>query len=180
MLKEELAAQRVFLSSDEAAALSRAMSYDDESDLAWERIKSRRLTFFAALRDRFIRDRRPVDAWREMIAAEEAAGEPTFVSHIASQVVEWSIRTSDRGAMLAGFTARALLWLGALFVLLGGYAWLTAGTPETGGGDAAAVAAAIVGGAGIAFVAASRVVARIAAHRTASVLARSRRDAAAA
>jgi hypothetical protein len=129
ILKEELFVQRIFLSSDEEAALSRPLGYDDENDLAWERIKNRRLVFFGALRDRFLRDRRPIDEWRRMIDAEEArAGQPTFLSHLATQVLEWSVRTGDRGTMFGGFVAKLLGWFGYFSLLLGGYSWFQGAT----------------------------------------------------
>src|SRR5919106_4411761 len=100
MLAEELAAQRTFLSAEEEAALSRPMSYDDEDDLAWDRVRGRKSWFFSALRDRFIHDGRQVEGWRELIDREEAAagGEPTFMTQLARQVLAWAARTSDRGA----------------------------------------------------------------------------------
>lgn len=124
ILKEELLVQRIFLSSDEEQALDRPVSYDEETDLAWDRIKHRRLTFYGALRDRFILDRRPADEWRQLIRDEIArAGEPTYVTQIASQVLEWSVRTSDRGAMFGGFLAKLLTWIGTLLVILAGFGW---------------------------------------------------------
>lgn len=165
MLQDELAAQRVFLSSDEAKALERLASYDNEDDLAWERLRGRRAWLFPPLRDRYIRDKRPLDAWRNMILAEEqAAGGPTFITQMATQVLEWSLRTSDRGAMMTFFAARALRWLGILLVALGAYAWWTG----------ALAPGAIVAVAGVIFMLAGRAFARAGARRSAALIARLR------
>lgn len=165
MLAQELASQRVFLSSDEEASLTRPLSYDDESDLAWDRIRHRRLLFFTALRDRYIRDRRPADAWRALIEAEQAeAGEPTFISNIGVQVLEWSVRTSDRGTMMTTFAARALRWLALLFFALGAYAWF----------NGAQIPGAIVAGFGAVFFLAGRLFDRYSKRRAAVLVAAAR------
>jgi hypothetical protein len=165
ILRDELAAQRTFLSSDEEQALERPASYENEDDLAWERLRGRRAWLFPPLRDRFIRDKRPVERWRAMIEAEEAAaGEPTFITQMAEQVLEWSVRTSDRGAMMAHFAARALRWLGILFALLGAYAWFN-GAPTPG---------AIVGIAGALFILAGGAMGRVGKRRAAQLMAQLR------
>jgi hypothetical protein len=161
LLSDELAAQRVFLSGDEATALDRPATYDDERDLAWDRVKHRRLVFYTALRERFIQERRPADLWRAMIEAQErAAGEPTFVTQIAWQVLEWAARTSDRGAMMAGFVAKALRWLGIVLLLLGAWSWFQ-GLPA---------AALSVGAAGLGFVALGAIAGSFAGRRAAALV----------
>ena len=158
-LKDELRLQRTFLSSDEETALTRPLSYQDEDDLAFDRVKHRRLFFHTALRSRFINDGRPTAEWRRLVAEEEAAAgnEPTVTSHLATQVLEWAARTSDRGAMLGGFAARALRWAGMLAALLGAWGWWH-GAPFGGAVFAAVgfillVAGRIVGGLAAARVA---------------------------
>ena len=157
MLADELAAQRTFLSAEEEAALTLPAAHDDEDDLAWQRVRGRRAWFFPVLRDRFIRDGRQQATWRGYIAQEEAAagGQPTFITQLATQVLEWAARTSDRGAMMAGFVARSLRILGAALLLLGGWSYLN-GAP-TGG--------TIVAIVGLVFVLISVAAARIAAQR---------------
>ncbi len=121
---EELRRQRTFLSTDEAAALSRPVDYDDEEDLAVDRVRRRRLVLYAALRDRFIRDGRPLEDWQAMVDREEAAaGGRTIVSQLARQVLEWAVRTSDRGAMLGSFAAKTLRWAGMILLFLGVWSW---------------------------------------------------------
>ena len=157
MLADELAAQRTFLSAEEEASLTLPASHDDEDNLAWQRVRGRRAWFFPVLRDRFIRDGRRDDAWRAMIAQEEAeaGGQPTFITQLATQVLDWAARTSDRGAMMAGFIATSLRILGAALLLLGGWSYLN-GAP-TGG--------TIVAIAGLVLVGVSVAAARIAAKR---------------
>ncbi|MGH2351726.1 MAG: hypothetical protein ACRDJN_08950 [Chloroflexota bacterium] len=124
IIKEELTKQRTFLSSDEEDALSRPQTYEDEEDLALDRVRRRRLVFYGALRDHFIREGRPVDRWRDLIAEEEAApGEPTIASQLGRQVLEWSVRTSDRGAMLGSFVAKTLRWVGTILLLFALWSW---------------------------------------------------------
>ena len=165
MLAEELASQRIFLSSDEETALTRPASYDEESDLAWDRIKHRRTHFFPSLRDRYIRERRPREAWLALIDAEEtAAGEPTFITQLATQVLEWSVVSSDRGAMMTRFAGRALRWLALLFLALGAYAWV----------NGARAPGLIVAAAGLVFFLASRAFQRYAARRAATLVAAAR------
>jgi len=157
MLAEELAAQRTFLSSEEERALDHPLSYDNEDDLAWDRVRGRRTWFFTALRDRFIRDGRPSGVWGELIAREEAeaGGEETYATHLARRVLSWAVRTSDRGAMMAGFAGRAARWLGLLIAALGAWAYFN-GAPLPG---------AIVAGVGVAFWAAGGAFGRLAARR---------------
>src|SRR5687767_10112493 len=85
MLADELAAQRTFLSAEEEASLDLPAAHDDEDNLAWQRVRGRRSWFFPALRDRYIRDGRPEQLWRSIIAEEESAagGVPTFITHLA-------------------------------------------------------------------------------------------------
>ncbi len=125
ILKDELTVQRVFLSTDEARALGRDADGDDDGDLAYERVKARRYLFFAALRDRFVLDGRPVDQWLDWIADEErlAGGRPTVASALASRVVEWSIRATDRKSMAMGFIAATARWLAMAILALGAWAW---------------------------------------------------------
>ncbi len=127
MLREELRRQRIFLSSDEEAALARPLSYQNDDDLAFDRVRGRAAWFQPMLRNRFIRDGRPVARWREYILADEAAagGERTVISHLARQVLEWAARTSDRGAMFGGFVARTFRWIGLILALFGLYSWST-------------------------------------------------------
>jgi hypothetical protein len=122
LLQEELTRQRTFLSADEAAVLTRPVSFADEHDLAWERVQRRRRPLYGALRNRFIREGKPIDAWRALVAEDEAAaGGPTIISQLATQVLEWAARTSDRGAMIGGFAAKTLRWAGVVLLLLGLY-----------------------------------------------------------
>ena len=162
MLADELAAQRTFLSAEEAASLTLPAAHDDEDNLAWQRVRGRRSWFFPVLRDRFIRDGRQEEMWRAMIAEEEAeaGGEPTFITHMARQVLAWAARTSDRGAMMAGCAATSLRIAGLLLLLFGGWSYLN-GAP-TGG--------AIVGGVGLLLMLVSVALARAAARRVSSLL----------
>jgi hypothetical protein len=157
MLADELAAQRTFLSAEEEASLTLPAAHDDEDNLAWQRVRGRRSWFFPVLRDRFIRDGRQQAAWRALIAQEEveAGGQPTFITQLATQVLEWAARTSDRGAMMVGFAARALRIVGMLLLVLGGWSYLN-GAP-TGG--------TIVGAFGLLLVLVSVAAARVAARR---------------
>lgn len=139
ILKEELTQQRTFISSDEETALERPATYANEDDLALDRVKRRRSTFYGVLRDRFLRDAKPLDEWRRLVQEEEAAaGGQTIISQLASQVLEWAARTSDRGAMIGGFAAKTLRWIGMILFLLGAYGWFQ-GAP-TGGAIVIAVA----------------------------------------
>ncbi len=160
LLQEELRRQRVFLSRDEAEALARLASYENEDDLAYERVRHRRAALYAALRDRFIRDGRPIARWRQYVAeAEAAAGEPTLISELATQVLEWATRSSDRGAMFGGFAARLLRWIAYLLILLGLYSFFNGA--RAGGGAVAA--------AGLVLWLAARIVDGLAAERAATL-----------
>jgi hypothetical protein len=161
MLQEELRNQRVFLSADEEAALTRPLSDDDEDDLALDRVKRRRSWFQPVLRNRFIRDGRPVALWRDYIVAEEAAagGEPTIISSLATGVLEWTARTGDRGAMFGGFSAKALTAITIVLFFLGVFGWAH---------GAAGAGAAFVVVALVAFVG-GRILAGVAAGRTAGL-----------
>jgi hypothetical protein len=157
MLADELAAQRTFLSAEEEASLDLPAAHDDEDNLAWQRVRGRRSWFFPALRDRYIREGRPEQLWRSIIAEEESAagGVPTFITHLATQVLEWAARTSDRAAMMAGFAATSLRIVGVLLVLFGGWSYLN-GAP-TGG--------VIVGIVGLLCVAASAALTKMVKRR---------------
>ena len=157
-LKDELQLQRTFLSSDEEAALTRPLSYENEADLAFDRVKHRRTFFHTALRSRFINDGRPIEEWRRLVAEEEAAAgdEPTVISQLATQVLEWAARTSDRGAMLGGFAAKTLRWAGILAALLGGWSWWQG-----------AAGGAIFLAVGLVLLFAGRIVGNLAAERVA-------------
>jgi hypothetical protein len=121
---EELRLQRTFLSTDEAAALTLPDTLEDEENLALDRVRRRRLWIYTALRDRFIGDGRPFEEWMGLIAEEEAAaGGQTVITQIARQVLEWSVRSSDRGAMLGGFGAKAMRWAGLALLLLTAWSW---------------------------------------------------------
>jgi hypothetical protein len=121
---EELRKQRTFLSTDEAVALSLPADLEDEENLALVRVRGRRLWIYTALRDRFIGDGRPFDDWLAMIDTEEGtAGGETQITRLARQVLEWSVRSGDRAAMLGGFAAKALRYAGLLLLLLAGWSW---------------------------------------------------------
>ena len=162
MLADELAAQRTFLSAEEEASLTLPAAHDDEDNLAWQRVRGRRGWFFPVLRDRYIRDGRQQETWRALIAQEEAeaGGQPTFITQLAMQVLVWAARTSDRGAMMAGFAAQSLRIVGLLLLLLGGWSYLN-GAP-TGG--------TIVGGFGLLLVVVSVAAARVASRRVSLLL----------
>jgi hypothetical protein len=125
ILKDELLVQRVFLSSDEERALDRESDGADDGDLAYERVKARRYLFYAALRDRFIYDGRPTDQWLDWIdeAERKAGGSATIVTALATRVVEWSVRATDRKAMAMGFVTGITRWLGIVMITLAVWAW---------------------------------------------------------
>jgi AcrR family transcriptional regulator len=125
ILKDELLVQRVFLSSDEERALDREADAPDDGDLAFERVKARRYLFYAALRDRFVYDGRPIDQWLDWIAEaeERVGGVPTIVTALATRVIEWSIRATDRKSMAMGFCAGTTRWLGIALLTLALWAW---------------------------------------------------------
>jgi hypothetical protein len=144
---EELRQQRTFLSTDEAAALTLPAALEDEENLALDRVRRRRLWLYTALRDRFIGDGRPFDEWVSLIAQEEAAaGGETVITQIARQVLEWGVRSSDRGAMLGGFGAKAMRWAGLALLLLTAWSWFQ-GAGLFVVGVAGAIALALVVGA---------------------------------
>jgi hypothetical protein len=88
-------------------------------------VRRRRLWIYTTLRDRFIGDGRPFDEWVGLIAEEEAAaGGETVITQLARQVLEWGVRSSDRGAMLGGFGAKAMRWAGLALLLLAAWSWL--------------------------------------------------------
>lgn len=125
ILKDELLVQRVFLSSDEERALDRESDGADDGDLAYERVKARRYLFYAALRDRFIYDGRPTDQWLDWIdeAERKAGGSATIVTALATRVVEWSVRATDRKSMAMGFVTGITRWLGIVMITLAVWAW---------------------------------------------------------
>lgn len=126
ILKEELQIHRTFLSSDEESALGLPISRRDADDLAFERVQRRRRMLYSRLRDRFIREGQPAARWRRFIAEDETlAGETTTMSQLATQVLEWAARTSDRGAMIGGFAAKTLRWAALALFLVGGFALLS-------------------------------------------------------
>lgn len=133
ILKDELLVQRVFLSSDEERALDREADAPDDGDLAFERVKARRYLFYAALRDRFIYDGRPIDQWLDWIAEAEsqAGGSPTIISALATRVIEWSIRVTDRKSMAMGFLAGTTRWVGIALLTLAVWAWSREVGPAT-------------------------------------------------
>lgn len=125
ILKDELTVQRVFLSSDEERALDRIAEDTDGGDLAFERVKARRYLFYAALRDRFVYDGRPIRQWLQWIAAAEftAGDKPTIITALATRVIEWSIRASDRMSMILGFATGLVRWFAMFLLAIGGWAW---------------------------------------------------------
>jgi hypothetical protein len=143
-------------------ALTRPAAYSDEKDLAWGRVQRRRTTFYGALRDRFLFDGKPAEEWRGYVAEDEAAaGGPTFISNIARQVLSWATRTADRPAMIGGFAARALRWIGIALVLLGGWSCIQG-----------ALAAGLIGvAAGLLLMLAGRIVGNLVADRVAALTA---------
>jgi hypothetical protein len=143
---EELRQQRTFLSTDEAAALTLPAALEDEENLALDRVRRRRLWLYTALRDRFIGDGRPFDEWVSLIAQEEAAaGGETVITQIARQVLEWGVRSSDRGAMLGGFGAKAMRWAGLALLLFAAWSGFQGAGPFVVG-VAGAIALALVAG----------------------------------
>jgi hypothetical protein len=160
---EELRKQRTFLSTDEAVALSLPADLEDEENLALVRVRGRRLWIYTALRDRFIGDGRPFDDWLAMIETEEeAAGGETQITRLARQVLEWSVRSGDRAAMLGGFAAKALRYAGLLLLLLAGWSWW-----QGAGGAAVATTGALA----VVLLVGSSVVGRRAAARAAFLVA---------
>ena len=132
ILRQELETQRRFLSSDEEQALLRPATYENEDDLAFEQVKHRQRELVGALRNRFIRDGRPLDRWWDLLAAQEALhGERTLMSAMAVQVLDWSARTADQRAMLGGFASK-LLRLGAYFISFFAVFVLAQGVPVVG------------------------------------------------
>jgi hypothetical protein len=176
ILSAELRKQRTFLSSDEEAALARPLppEGDDtsgadgpeavsEEDMALDRVRRRRLVFFTALRDRFIHEGRPLVAWGDMVAREEAAaGGTTMATQVAREVLEWGVRTSDRGAMLGGFSAKMLRWMGIILVLFGGWSLFQGARP---------VAVAIVVAVALLFLLFARILGNLSAERAATLVA---------
>lgn len=119
MLREELGLQRRFLSSDEERVLLAPASYENEEDLALDRVKDREHAFQFALRDRFLRDGRPQrDWWSWVKEAATEQGHRDRLDAIVLQVLDWSARTSDQAAMLGGFAATALLWFALATLVL--------------------------------------------------------------
>jgi hypothetical protein len=175
IISAELRKQRTFLSTDEEAALARPLPPEEDEraaedgpdgeraeDLALDRVRRRRLVFFTALRDRYLHEGRPQEAWSDLIAREEAAaGGSTIATEVARQVLEWGVRTSDRGAMLGGFVARTLRWGGILLLLLGAWSLFQ---------GAAVGAVIIVVLVALLLLLAGRIVGNLAAERAAALV----------
>jgi hypothetical protein len=166
---EELRKQRTFLSTDEAAALSLPADLEDEENLALDRVRRRRLWIYTALRDRFIGDGRPFDAWLATIESEEElAGGETQITRLARQVLEWSLRSGDRTLMFWGFAAKAMRWFGLVLLFLAGWSWYH---------SAGAFVVATVGGVALLLLGGSVAATRLTAARAHVLLAPLRRPA---
>ncbi len=123
ILRTELERQRQFLSAEEARVLLKPALYESEDDLALDSVKRRQHTFVAILRDRFVRDGRPLEQWWDVLAEEEGlSGDRTMVGAMVVQVLDWSARTSDQKAMMGGFASKLLL---VAAVLIGFFATFT-------------------------------------------------------
>ncbi|MAG35567.1 MAG: hypothetical protein CL878_04890 [Dehalococcoidia bacterium] len=110
ILRTELEQQRQFLSAEEEQVLLRPATYESDDDLALDRVKRRQHTFVAILRDRFVRDGRPLEQWWDLLVAQETMhGYRTMVGAMVVQVLDWSARTSDQTAMMGGFASKLLL-----------------------------------------------------------------------
>ena len=76
ILRAELERQRQFLSAEEERVLLKPARYENEDDLALDLVKRRQHTFVPILRDRFVRDGRPLEQWWDVLAEEERLPEP--------------------------------------------------------------------------------------------------------
>ena len=125
ILRTELERQRQFLSEEEEQVLLKPASYESEDDLALDSVKRRQHTFVPILRDRFVRDGRPLEQWWDVLAEEERLPEDrTMIGAMVVQVLDWSARTSDQKAMMGGFGSKLLL---VAAVLIGFFGDLHAG-----------------------------------------------------
>ncbi len=123
ILRTELERQRQFLSAEEERVLLKPALYESEDDLALDSVKRRQHTFVAILRDRFVRDGRPLEQWWDVLAEEEGlSGDRTVIGNMVVQVLDWSARTSDQKAMMGGFASKLLL---VAAVLIGFFATFT-------------------------------------------------------
>ena len=123
ILRTELERQRQFLSEEEERVLLQPASYESDDDLALDSVKRRQHTFVPILRDRFVRDGRPLEQWWDVLAEEERLPEDrTMIGAMVVQVLDWSARTSDQKAMMGGFASKLLL---VAAVLIGFFATFT-------------------------------------------------------
>ena len=123
ILRAELERQRQFLSAEEEQVLLKPARYENEDDLALDSVKRRQHTFVPILRDRFVRDGRPLEQWWDVLAEEERLPEDrTMIGAMVVQVLDWSARTSDQKAMMGGFGSKLLL---VAAVLIGFFATFT-------------------------------------------------------
>ena len=123
ILRTELERQRQFLSAEEERVLLKPALYESDDDLALDLVKRRQHTFVAILRDRFVRDGRPLEQWWDVLAEQEGlSGHRTMVGAMVVQVLDWSARTSDQKAMMGGFASKLLL---VAAVLVGFFATFT-------------------------------------------------------
>ena len=123
ILRTELERQRQFLSAEEEQVLLKPALYESDDDLALDLVKRRQHTFVAILRDRFVRDGRPLEQWWDVLAEQEGlSGDRTMVGAMVVQVLDWSARTSDQKAMMGGFASKLLL---VAAVLIGFFATFT-------------------------------------------------------
>ena len=90
ILRTELERQRQFLSAEEEQVLLEPAGYESEDDLALDLVKRRQHTFVPVLRDRFVRDGRPLEQWWDLLAEQEGlSGERTMVGAMVVQVLDW-------------------------------------------------------------------------------------------
>ena len=123
ILRAELERQRQFLSAEEERVLLKPARYENEDDLALDSVKRRQHTFVPILRDRFVRDGRPLEQWWDVLAEEERLPEDrTMIGAMVVQVLDWSARTGDQKAMMGGFASKLLL---VAAVLIGFFATFT-------------------------------------------------------
>lgn len=115
ILRTELERQREFLSAEEEQVLLKPGTYENDNDLALDRVKRRQHNFVAILRNRFVRDGRPLETWWDLLVDQEIAqGYRTMVGAMVIQVLDWSARTSDQKVMMGGFASK-LLSVAAIF-----------------------------------------------------------------
>ena len=98
-------------------------------------MKRRQHTFVPILRDRFVRDGRPLEQWWDVLAEEERLPEDrTMIGAMVVQVLDWSARTGDQKAMMGGFASKLLL---VAAVLIGFFATFTLAVGAWPAGDRA-------------------------------------------